>query len=158
MQAHKMLDALGICDVELVTWVQPRAKVANAANAAAGAGAAVKAEATTGSFSSLPQQKQHRSIGMRDGLAGGSVALAVCLRLNAEVLHERSVQQWRQWRALLASVHVDLLVGHAAHSAPGGATCSCKNDRPPVPQARCVVVPLAPVVTQRHRFLAGQRW
>ena len=41
---------------------------------------------------------------MRDGLAGGSVALAVCLRLHAEVLHERSVQQWRQWRALLASV------------------------------------------------------
>ena len=53
MQARKMLAALGICDVELVTWVQPRAKVAKAANAAAGAGAAVKAEATTGSFSSL---------------------------------------------------------------------------------------------------------
>ena len=102
MKAHKMLGALGISDVELVTWVQPRAKVANAANAAAGAGAAVKAEATTGSFSSLPQQPQHRSTGMRDGLAGGSVALAVCLRLNAEVLHERSVQQWRQWLALLA--------------------------------------------------------
>ena len=64
-QARSMLAELGITDVELATWVQPRAKVANAANAAAGAGAAVKAEATTGSFSSLPQQKQHRSIGMR---------------------------------------------------------------------------------------------
>ena len=101
-QARSMLAELGITDVELATWVQPRAKVANAANAAAGAGAAVKAEATTGSFSSPPQQQQHRSIGMRDGLAGGSVALAVCLRLHAEVLHGRSAQQWRQWQALLA--------------------------------------------------------
>ena len=49
MQARKMLVALGICDMELVTWVQPRAKAVGAANAAAGAGAAVKAEATTGS-------------------------------------------------------------------------------------------------------------
>ena len=39
VQARKMLAALGICDVELVTWVQPRAKAAKAANAAAGAGA-----------------------------------------------------------------------------------------------------------------------
>ena len=39
-QARSMLAELGITDVELATWVQPRAKVANAANAAAGAGAA----------------------------------------------------------------------------------------------------------------------
>ena len=54
MQARKMLAALGICDMELVTWVQPRAKAAKAANAAAGAGAAVKEKATTGSSSSRP--------------------------------------------------------------------------------------------------------
>ena len=35
VQARKMLAARGICDVELVTWVQPRAKAAKAANAAA---------------------------------------------------------------------------------------------------------------------------
>ena len=74
-QARKMLTALGICDVELVTWVQPRAKAAKAANAAAGAGAAMKAEATTGSSSSLPPQAP-LSLSSRDGLAGG-VHLAV---------------------------------------------------------------------------------
>ena len=54
VQARKMLAALGIRDVELATWVQPRAKAAKAANAAAGAGAAVKEKATTGSSSSRP--------------------------------------------------------------------------------------------------------
>ena len=56
VQARKMLAALGIRDMELATWVQPRAKAAKAANAAAGAGAAMKAEATTGSSSSLAPQ------------------------------------------------------------------------------------------------------
>ena len=59
-QARKMLTALGICDVELVTWVLPRAKAAKAAGAAAVAGPAVKAEAkaqsNNGSSSSLPGQ------------------------------------------------------------------------------------------------------
>ena len=85
MQARKMLVALGICDVELVTWVQPRAKAAKAANAAAGAGAAVKAEATTGSSSSLAPQAP-LSLSSRDGLAGGSFALSLCLRLHSDPL------------------------------------------------------------------------
>ena len=76
VQARKMLAALGICDVELVTWVQPWAKVANGANAAAGAGAAVKAEATTGSFSSLQQHSWcHRATGWQGRWAG---AVARC--------------------------------------------------------------------------------
>ena len=40
-QARKMLAALGLSDVELVTWVLPRAKAAKAAGAAAVAGPAV---------------------------------------------------------------------------------------------------------------------
>ena len=83
MQARKMLAALGIRDVELATWVQPRAKAAKAANAAAGAGAAMKAEATTGSSSSLAPQAP-LSLSSRDWLAGGSFALSLCLRLHAD--------------------------------------------------------------------------
>ena len=100
MQARKMLAALGIRDVELATWVQPRAKAAEVANAAAGAGAAVEAEATTGSFSSLAPQAP-LSLSSRDWLAGGSFALSLCLRLHAELGHSGEAQQWR---ALLASV------------------------------------------------------
>ena len=83
-----MLAALGICDVELVTWVRPRAKAAKAAGAAAVAGPAVKAEAkaqsNNGSSSSLPVQAHLPAhLRSRDGLAGGSVALAVCLPASA---------------------------------------------------------------------------
>ena len=80
-----MLAALGMPDVDLATWVKPRAKAAAAAaNAAAGAGAAVEAEATTGSSSSLAPQAP-LSLSSRDGLAGGSFALSLCLRLHADL-------------------------------------------------------------------------
>lgn len=73
--------------MELATWIKPRVKgAANAANAAAGAGTAMKVEVTTGSFSSFSKQDLCADLlCMCNGLAGGSDALAVCLLLHAEL-------------------------------------------------------------------------
>ena len=80
-----MLASLGIREVELATWVKPRAKVAaKAANAAGGArasvGAGAKAQSNNGSSSSLLGQAHLPAhLHSRDWLAGGSDTLSLCL-------------------------------------------------------------------------------
>ena len=84
MQARQVLAALGTHGVELATWVQPRAKPAKAAGAAAVAGPAVKAgakaQSNNGSSSSLLGQAHLPAhLHSLDWLAGGSDTLSLCL-------------------------------------------------------------------------------